>query len=925
MDYSKKNNNIKIKNHKSKKDKVKTKARLTLGKIILILLLISGFAGFGALAGIYMGILKNAPKLNVSSVQPNIYSSQIITSDSKKLYQMLDASEKRIYATLDEIPTHLQEAFIAIEDSRFYSHNGVDVKAFLRAIYTVLTTNSSQGGSTLTQQLIKNARNLTSNNIISKLQEQYLAIQFEKELLASLGTKQKSKEYILELYLNEIALGNGLNGVRTATTFYFDKELSELTLSESAVLASITQYPSALSPNNNPTANKGRATTVLSYMHNQAFISDDEFVAATRDLNSEDGVYQRIKSSRKIIEEQISTYSYYTDQVIKDITEDLLAIGYTNSEATRLIYNGGLTIEIPIDLEIQNILEETYLDESFFPENQFEIELQYMLSVKNELTDEVKHYNRKTTIKNQSEIIPYTTKVKNSILTTNDIVLDENVIPIVQPQSSFVVIDHTTGAVKGVVGGRGEKTANRSLNRATQSFRQPGSVFKILSVYAPAFDLNILSPGSVLDDVPLPIDKDGHTINNWNDKYEGLTTVRRGVYMSINTLAIRGLDLVGIDTSYAYLKNFGFTSLTDALEVNGQIFTDKTPSLALGGITKGVSNLEITSAFGSIANSGIYERPYFYTNVYDHSGQLILSNKRDPKQILSPETSYLLTNVMEDVVIRGTGINANFKDMSVAGKTGTTSDSKDLIFSGYTPYYTATVFYGYDLPKTIEGDKNVSKKLWSHIMEEIHLIKKLPDVPFYRPNTIVTKQVSKDSGLLPNEYTRLDPRGNRIVTEIFNKNFVPTKVETVHGFAKVDTTTNLLATKFCPPSAVKEVAVLDKVNNKDNIYSYVENYDTVVMDAKYERPKDYCNVHTPTTLITDEDFYNYNTDFSYPFDNTIEDTEDEYNNYQDNVTSEDENISRDTDKLPDDELLIPEEEIIEPYDIPEFDLDLIID
>ncbi len=914
MNYSKKNNNKNIKKMTSNTTKVKSKANLILKKLIIALSLILVFSAIGALAGVYLGILKNAPTLQATSIQPDIYSSQIVSDDTKELYQMLDASEKRIYVTLDYIPLHLQNAFIAIEDSRFYSHNGIDVKGLTRAIYTTITGKSTSGASTITQQLIKNARNLTSNNVVSKLQEQYLAIQFENDLIDTLGSKLDAKQHILELYLNEIALGNGLNGVRTASTFYFDKDVSDLTLSESAVIASITQFPSKLSPNVNPTLNQVRAETVLDYMLEQELINSDDYIVAKNDLK-DGGVYTRIYESRKVVEEETSTYSYYTDQVIKNVVDDLVAIGYTSSDASRLVYNGGLTIEIPIDLKIQSILEETYLDNSFFPENQFEIDLQYFISVKNTITNDVKHYERKGTIKNSSEIEDFISDVQKNLLGANDIIIAEDITPTVQPQSSFLVIENSTGAVKGVVGGRGEKTANRSLNRATQSLRQPGSVFKILSVYAPAFDLGLLSPGSTIDDVPLPADKDEHTIKNWSHTYEGLTTARRGIYRSINTLAVRGLELIGVNTSFAYLENFGFTSLVESYSSNGQIFTDKTPSLALGGITDGVSNLELTGAFTAIANYGTYNKPYFYTNVYDHNNVLILSNDIAPKQVISPETAYLLTSTMIDVVTRGTGIGASFSNMSIAGKTGTTSDSKDLIFSGFTPYYTATVLYGYDQPKPIVGDKNVSKNLWRHIMERIHTEKELPNKNFSRPSGIVNENVSLDSGLLPNEYTSKDPRGNRIVSEIFNKRFVPTTIEKTHGIARIDTSTGLLASKFCPTNLVKNVVVLDKDNDFSNKYSYVSNYSTVVLDAKYERPTEFCNVHTSYDFFDNDGFFNNDSDLIFP---SI-DEDFNNNNIIDELVEEDELVDED-ELVEEDNLIPPPPENVDPEFIDDFNL-----
>ncbi len=857
MDYSKNGNKKNVKRNNSKEAKIKTKSNATMTRVIISLMLIICFAIVGGLFGIYLAILRNAEPLPVASVAPNIYTTKIIVDETGEVYDTLDASENRIYATLDQIPDHLEHAFIAIEDARFYNHNGVDIKGSLRSVYSTIFKGNSQGGSTITQQLIKNARGLSRNNIITKLQEQYLAVKYEKDLTKELGSKKAAKDHILELYLNTIAMGHGLNGVQTAANYYFDKDVSEVTIAESAVLAAITQYPSGHAPDDYPEKNYVRADITLSYMLEQGYITDEEYVDAKFELDNE--VYERIANSRKVIEEEeSSTYSYYTDQVITEIIDDLEELGYTRAEASNIVYNGGLEIHIPMDPIVQDVLEETYLDDSFFPDNQFKIEVQYYLSVQNDITGETTHYERRTYVDSEEEIAPFEESVKAELLGVNDTIIAERTIPVVQPQSSFVVIDQHTGAVKGVVGGRGEKTSNRSLNRATQSVRQPGSTFKVLSVYAPGIDIGLFYPGYVIDDVPTKPDSSGKSFENWNGRYEGLMPIRRAIYNSVNTVAVRGMEQIGVDTSYAYLENFGFTTLVDGEVIDGKVYSDKNLSTALGGITYGVTNLELTAAYATIANSGNYIEPYFYTEVYDHNGNLILKNEPETRKVLSDDTAYLVTDMLEDVITKGTGSKASLASIGipVAGKTGTTSDDKDLAFVGYTPYYTAGVMYGYDMPRSIPGSTSAHVSIWQHIMYQIHTRKNLPATSFVEPPTIVRADICLDSGLLATELCYQDPRGSRVVTEVFSSSNVPTDYCDVHKAVEINVDDGLLATEYTPEEKVATIVGLDKKRNYYNTYSYVDNYFSIVEDAKYEIPTTYSDMYNEentTPIIDPED------------------------------------------------------------------------
>ncbi len=852
MNYSKESNKKNVRKNNSNSARIKTKSNLIFSKIIIALVLIIGFAIVGGALGIYLAILRNTAP--IPSITPSVYSSEIIIEDTGEVYAVLDSEQKRIHATLDEIPDNLKNAFIAIEDARFYDHNGVDIKGSIRSVYQTIFKGNSQGGSTITQQLIKNARGLLRNNTISKLQEQYLAVTYEKDLAEELGSKEAAKDYILEAYLNTIAMGHNLNGVQTASNYYFDKDVSEIKLSEAAILASITQSPTYHAPDDYPDNNAKRANTTLSYMLEQGFITDEEYIQAKNELDNE--AYETIIQSRKIIEEEASAYSYYTDQVISSVVSDIMELGYSSYDAYRMVNNGGLKIHIPIDLTVQNILEETYKDDSFFNQGHYKVQCTYIYSVENELTGEVRHLDETEYLNSFDEVESFKTKVRTENLGVNDKIIAEREETIVQPQSSFVVIEQSTGKVRGLVGGRGEKTLNLAFNRATQALRSPGSVFKIVSVYAPGIDLGLFYPGYIIDDVPTIPDANGKQFENHNKKYEGLMTIRRAIYNSVNTVAVRGMQQIGIDTSVEYLKNFGYTSIVEEGAKN-----DMGLSTALGGITDGVTNLEMTASYATIANNGNYIEPQFYSIVYDNEGNVLLENTPETRKVLSDDTAYLVTNMMQDVITRGTGGAASLANISMpaAGKTGTTSSSHDLAFAGYTPYYTAGVMYGYDKPRSISTANNGHRthtKIWQHIMTEIHTAKNLEAVPFYKPSTIVHQNICLDSGLLANEYCSHDPRGSRVTSEVFSSSNVPTDYCTVHDVARVDTSTGLLANDYCPQELVSEVIGLKKINNYYNVYSYIPNYFDVVLDAKYELPVDYCTEHdefSSLIIVPDEE------------------------------------------------------------------------
>lgn len=723
-------------------------------KFIFIVGMILCFALGGAALGMVMGIIEGTDSINVADVVPESYTSFIYDSAGNEI-DSLHGKENREYAKLETIPVNLRRAVIAIEDERFYQHNGIDLKGMVRAmVINIKQKNFAQGASTLTQQLIKNEVLTNEKKIQRKIKEQYLAVIFEKDLEKQLGSKEKAKDYILELYLNTIALNHGLNGVQAASKFYFGKDVSDLTLAESACIAGITQRPSAYSPISNPEGSKERQLTVLKKMFDLGYISEGEYNQA-----KEEDIFSNLVGS---ITEEVSgeaKHDYFVDALIEQIATDLQnEKGMTKAQAYDKIYSGGLKINATVDMNIQNIMEEVYNDDSFFP-NSNTLEATYTISVM-EGEDKQSHYYETKTVNSQEEAEAFAEEVRAKYADATHQMVAEKLSVTTSLQSAMVIMDYHNGEIKGLIGGRGKKQGDTVFNRATQALRQPGSCFKILAAYAPAIDMGLLMPGSIIVDAPLKVGE--KEFQNWDKKYRGPTTVREGVTRSMNILAVKALMMVGYDKSYEYLQNFGFTSLVDDDERNGQIFSDKGAALALGGITDGISVLELTGAYSTIANGGLHYKPRFYTTIYDHDGNVFLENKDEPTRVIKESTAYLLTDMMVDVVTKrsfyNTGSAAKFNGMSIAGKTGTTTDDKDLMFAGFTPYYCGAIWLGYDTPKTMKNSGTVHLNVWKEIMSRVHEGKE--DVGFARPDGIVSRTFCSASGMQPKSICSRDYYGS---------------------------------------------------------------------------------------------------------------------------------------------------------------------
>lgn len=773
----------------------------TFVQVFLVAMIGLGIIGVCAGVGAFKGVLATAPEIGNIDVTPSGFSTFVYDIEGNQIAKLIAKDSNRIPVTSDMVPQDLKDAFVAIEDERFYDHNGIDIKGIIRAGKIGLTTGKfSEGASTITQQLLKNnvftdwtSEDSLADKFKRKFQEQYLALELEKVM---------DKDSILINYMNTINLGSNTLGVEAASRRYFSKHVNELTLSESAVIAAITQNPSRLNPITHPEDNAKRREKVLKNMMDQGYISAEE-----REEALADDVYSRIQTANSENNEDNAINTYFVDALTDDVMEDLIAIGYNETQAYTQLYSGGLQIFSTQDPKIQRICDNAFADESNFPAN-VKWYLNYELTIEREngdrenvSTEMFRSYwkeNRSSKYNliyaSQEEAYQDIEDYKAAVLNNGDEVFAENINLTPQPQVSLVVEDQKTGCIVAMVGGRGAKTASRTLNRATDTTRQPGSTFKVLSAYAPALDSAGLSLAYVLNDAPFNY-ANGRPVANWyGEEYRGLSSLRDGIRDSMNIIAVKTLTLVTPQLGIDYLKNFGFTTIAEREEINGEIFSDIQQTTALGGLTHGVTNEELNAAYACIANGGTYIKPKLYTKVLDHDGNIILDNTLpNSKQVIKETTAYLLTDAMVDVVTSGTGGSVNFGNMAIAGKTGTTSDYNDVWFAGYTPYFTATTWAGFDNNVKLSGDeKNLAKKLWRAVMSQIH--EELPSESFTIPSGIVTATVCSRSGKLP--VTGLCDGTLR--TEYFAEGTVPTESCDVHYAGQICQYSMLPAREFCP-------------------------------------------------------------------------------------------------------------------------------
>lgn len=597
----------------------------------------------------------------------------------------LHGEEDRVWVDLDDMSPYLKEAFIALEDTRFMKHHGVD---WIRTFGVILKpSNIGQGGSTITQQLIKNVTNNKEVTIVRKYREILMALNLEENY---------NKDVILEAYLNTLYLGSGCYGVKTASEKYFGKDVSELDAAECACLAVITKAPTKYNPLLNPEENLKRRNHCLKLMYDEGkgCLNEEEYNAATTEnlifTNSPDYVpSDKIKDTKTANEEEKVINSFYVDYVIQAVRDDLMEkYGYSKQQATNQIYYGGLKIYTAVDLDVQATLEDVYVNRKSFPD---------MVSNKDG------------------------SKV----------------------QSAMTIMDYQ-GRIVAMVGQAGAKTQNRGLNRAANSYRQPGSTIKPLATYAPAIDMNIYNYSSMIKDYAIAVN--GSLWPHNVDKSLGSgnnVTVKYAIQKSLNTVPARIINYdVGIDNSFNFLRDNFHLSRLDEKE-------DRTLSpLATGALTNGTTTVEMAAAYATFGNGGLYYKPYAYYKVTNSSGsEIVLSNENPASQrAISEETSDIMCELLQTVDTSYYGTASNVRKFQIMAKTGTTSSDKDRWFCAGTPYYVAAVWVGFDSPETLNASVNPGGKIFFRVFDDIH--KGLDAKQFPKSSGTVEKSFCSRTGKL---------------------------------------------------------------------------------------------------------------------------------------------------------------------------------
>lgn len=775
---------IKTKTSKNGKSKKKAKKHPILRKIIkaiIILTIILLIIGAGVFAGIFFGLFGGDFKITKDDLLINKNNS-IVKDSSGNVIANLAGDENRKIISMDEMPDYLPKAFISIEDERFYKHQGVDIKRTAAATVTYVFNrgNSSFGGSTITQQLVKNLTNEKDDSglagITRKVKEMSKAYQVERLI---------SKDQVLELYLNLIFLGDKAYGVEVASQYYFSKSAKDLSLAESAFLAGINHIPNGYKPfeeysnkdnaeelktNMKEKINK-RTKTVLSKMKELGYIKDEEYNTAVEEVNN------GLAFNKGTITTGSSAYSYHTAATISQVKKDLMEKNGWNEEfADFNLRNNGYVIYSTQDSNIQSQMETVFRDDK---------------------------YVRST--KTKSGETEYT-------------------------QAGMAIIDHSTGKVVGVMGGLGSSSNASGLNRATQSYRQTGSSMKPIAVVAPGLEKGVLTAGTVYDD-SYTVFPGGYDPKNYN-KYMGPITIRDALETSQNIPQLKAMFEIEPINSIKFLRQMGLTKLVTSSE-NAKL-NDENLSLALGGITNGVSPLEMAAAYATIANDGEYITPIFYTKVEDKNGKTIIEPTQERHRVLSEQNAYILKSLLTEPVVgsSGTASYCKISGIDVAAKTGTTNEDKDRWLCGFTPYYAAATWYGYDDPKEVKYSgkpSNPAGALWSAIMKNIH--KGLDSKKFIQPDGIVKATICKDTGLLAT-----DTCTNKY-TEVFVKGTAPTESCTGSVTVKVCTETGMLANEYCTSTEDRTYTIKPP---KEQNAKWTSNYG----DRYSDPPTESCTTHT---------------------------------------------------------------------------------
>ncbi len=919
--------------------------RFTFGKaikILLVMIIIAGVMAGGAVGAAVISIVDEAPEIDPTTIVTSLAETSSIYDLNGNLIEKILAEELRTVVSVKEMPQHLIDAFIAIEDQRFEEHPGVDIEGIAGALVDNFRSGGLRGASTITQQLVKNVFLNNDVNLTRKITEAYLALKVETIL---------SKDQILEAYLNRNYFGQNAYGVQEASRTYFSKNVQDLTIAESALLAGIvkstTQFqpyyrvkPNDFDPEKHYEVGKlevlgevyiavfneesvNRQRVVLDEMLAQGKITTNEYqVALAQDIKS-------ILNPEEKKPQDIT--SYFSDLVKSQVVDTLVdKLGYTRDQAESELFTGGLTIYATIDMEMQKQLENIYTnfveilvgniegirgpvlvdwringagnvvddknkivyyqkdilmteDNSLIlQENEYQLDNGNLIIDTDKINVYPTHFDIVDfyTIDSKKNLVSHSVgsivipegqfSVSEGVITINKSYLDDNpefyqnqegrlLIDnqyffihdegVVQPQSATVILDYRTGQIKAIVGGR-DIDGSRILNRATDSARQPGSAIKPVAVYWPALDSGMTAATSI-DDIPF-YDSNGNLWpKNWYNGYRGLHTLRRSVEQSVNVNSVKTVQNIGVSTSVAYLEKMGIINKEHpekdnfVTSIENRATNDENLSaLGLGGMTKGLSPLELTAAYGAIANDGVYVEPVAFTKILDKNGNVLLDNIPEETIVTSPQVAYIMGDILRTTVSSGIAGRARMSNMAVAGKTGTTQNQADIWFVGYTPYYVTGTWIGNDSPRiTLSRNSSTAAQLWQYINNTIHegLESK---TSFQRPDGIVSASICTQSGLLATNLCSNDPRGV-VRTEIFASGTVPKAYCDMHVAVKIDVTNGKIANEYCPD---EDVATRVFIKRKP-LYNPSDHNGIVPSDYNYQVPTQVCTDHNESTII----------------------------------------------------------------------------
>ena len=740
-------------------------------RVVALLAVLAGIAGVGAVLGIAKGYVETAPELDLAALDGQAQTSFIYDANGKLIAEY-KGTENRVMVSLAAMPMNLRNAYVAVEDARFYSHTGVDLKRIAGALINNLTSSVTQGGSTITQQLIKNTLLSSEQSYKRKIQEAWLAMQLEMKY---------SKDQILESYLNTIYLGENYYGVQVAAEGYFGKSLGELTLRECAMLAGVTNNPYYYNPRRNlytrrsetvnyPEITNNRTNYVLRCMYENQFITYDQYQRALEPSTA------HVLETSPTAGDAMYPYAHYVEYAVGEVVDIFLEMGgLENTAANRAametkLRTGGYRVKLALDPQIQETVQQT-----------------------------ISEWNKYPSLRDPADKV---FRSRNS---------DGTYTEIIQPQAACAVLDYRTGELKAIIGSRDEAVSRKTLNRATDMKMPVGSSIKPIAVYAPALELGA-SPASIAYNMPLPIAgwKDAKGNDSWPTNYGGggyvgPETLRTAMAKSHNTAAAYTLlTRVGVERSVDFLHRMG---IDDA-------HIDATPfGLSLG--SSGITPLQMTTAYGVLANGGVYQEPISVLGISDSNGDVVWDGHQhqERRRVFSDSTSWMIVDMLKTAVASGTGTSARIKGQTVGGKTGTNSDQKGVFFAGMTGYYASALWVGHDNYKALSSKSTGSgaaAPLWQAYMSKLHA--GLPNRDILEGGAsnyrVVKVETCTVSGQLATDACRQDAMGYGTTVDYWTEGTQPTVYCQMHGTQTVCAETGMLASPWCPNPVARGVITI---------------------------------------------------------------------------------------------------------------------